>query len=148
MKKIKNTDLSFERKYIKKNTDIVIEKTEETGNDKLVFMSIKNIQSSCECFSKWTKDEMKKFWTFNESLHRKTWKDVYASASQGADKRGLAYTIIPRNKYEHISFMNNLSKDITLFELRVDNEMRVHGFRDKSIFYLCLLDREHKITKG
>jgi len=43
------------------------------------------------------------------------------------------------------NFKKSLDDQIELFELRVDNEKRVHGFRMKSIFYLCWLDRGHKI---
>jgi hypothetical protein len=32
-----------------------------------------------------------------------------------------------------------------IFELRINGKIRVHGFREKSVFYLCMLDREHRI---
>lgn len=146
MKHIKNDDRK-NGKFIKNKTDVPDEKLEQTGNDKKVFISIKNLQNNFECFSDWTKVEMNKFWKFNQQIHQKTWTDVYATANKGEDKRGLAYTVMPHKLYEHISFMKALSPDITLFELRVDDEIRVHGFRDKTVFYLCLLDREHKISK-
>ena len=47
--------------------------------------------------------------------------------------------------YNENQFINNLSEDIKMFELRVDDKMRVHGFRIEQYFYLCYLDREHKI---
>ena len=87
---------------------------------------------------------MSKFWNFNQRLHKMTWQQVYATASKD-DKRGLAYTVIPREKYGTNEFISNLDKEITLFELRVDGEMRVHGYRMNATFYLCFLDREHKI---
>lgn len=120
---------------------------DQNGNDKFVFISIKNIQYKYECLSDWSKNQIKQFWEFNNRVHKMKWQDVYASASKGKDKRGLAYTIIAREKYKSISFIKDLSKEIDMFELRVDEEIRVHGFRDKSIFYLCVLDRNHKITK-
>lgn len=75
-----------------------------------------------------------------------TWQDVYATASKD-NKRGLAYTVIPREKYGKNEFIASLDKDITMFELRVDNEIRVHGYRMNATFYLCFLDRDHKICK-
>ena len=122
------------------------EDMEKTGNDKKVFISIKHIQHSYQCFSAWEKTEMSKFWAFSKKLHDMTWQQVYATASKGQGKRGLAYTTIPKNNYNN-EFVNKLSEDIDMFELRVDGAMRVHGYRDKAIFNLCFLDREHKITK-
>jgi hypothetical protein len=119
---------------------------EETGNDKRVLMCIKNLQPNYECFSDWSKTEMGKFWDFNEQIHQKTWQQVYESASIGAGKRGLALTRISRSRYEHIEFINSLSPEINMFELRIDDKIRVHGYRQKSVFYLCLLDKNHRIT--
>lgn len=115
------------------------------GNNDFVFISIKNIQYKFECFSTWTVAEMNKFWKFNEKLHNCTWQQVYDTASKGEEKRGFALTYIERNKYNSIPFIKDLSSDIKMFELRVDNKMRVHGFRVDNVFYLCALDREHQI---
>lgn len=132
------------RKYITNNTDVNIDAFDKNGNNALVFISIKNIQHNYQCFSHWSKVEMSKFWNFNKRLHNMTWQQVYATASKN-DKRGLAYTEIPREKYGANEFISNLDKEITLFELRVDGDMRVHGYRMNATFYLCFLDREHKI---
>lgn len=142
----KNKGGDKDKRYIKRSTDVLDEEFEQLGNDKNVFVSIKNIQNNFECFSDWDKVEMNKFWSFNRQIHNMTWQDIYATASKGANKRGLAYTTISQNVYKGIPFMRNLSKDITIFELRISDEIRVHGFREKSIFHLCLLDREHKLT--
>ena len=131
-------------KYIKPN---VADYSYESGNDNSVLLSIKNIQSNYQCFSDWSKTEMSKFWAFNDKLHKMTWNELYKSASKGKDKRGMAYTIMDRNLYKNMPFIKEISKDVTMFELRVDGEIRVHGFRSNSIFYLCLLDREHKISR-
>lgn len=133
-------------RYIKNNTDVIVEDFDKNGNDKNVFISIKNIQYNFQCFSDWQKAEMSKFWKFNINLHKMTWQQVYSTARKD-DKTGLAYTVIPRGKYPKSQFMDNLDKGINMFELRVDGEMRVHGFRLKSVFYLCFLDREHAICK-
>lgn len=133
-----------ERKFIKNNTDVNVDAFDKNGNNSFVFISIKNIQPNYQCFSEWTKSELSKFWNFNKKLHSMTWQQVYASASK-EDKRGLAYTVIPREKYGANEFMTILDKEIKMFELRVDGEMRVHGYRVNATFYLCFLDREHKI---
>ena len=114
-------------------------------NNEQVFVSIKEFQNDFECFSDWSSAEMSKFWNFNNKLHNATWQQVYSTSSTGANKRGFALTYIPKENYPSNQFINNLSEDIKMFELRVDDKMRVHGFRIEQYFYLCYLDREHKI---
>ena len=122
------------------------EKSKDPNWDKeLVVLSLKHIQHQKECFSDWDRKQLQKFWDFNKRLHKMTWTDVFATASKGANKRGMAYTVIPRNLYHGIDFIKNLSEDIKMFELRVDAEIRVHGFREKQFFHLCLLDRNHTV---
>ena len=121
------------------------DKAKGSSNNDLVLISIKNVQSQFECFSNWTAQEMSKFWKFNQKLHESTWAQVYETSSKGKDKRGFALTYIGRDKYSTIPFIQELSEDINIFELRVDGVIRVHGFRMENIFYLCLLDRTHKI---
>jgi hypothetical protein len=50
------------------------------------------------------------------------------------------------DNYPNIKFKKQLSPDITIFELRVNKRIRVHGFRDESVFYICWLDKEHEIS--
>ncbi len=118
---------------------------EPNWDKELVVLSLKHIQHEKECFLDWNKNEISKFWDFNRRLHSMTWSDVFATASKGARKRGMAYTVIPRKNYHGIKFIKEMSDDITMFELRVDGEIRVHGFREKQIFHLCLLDHRHSI---
>lgn len=118
---------------------------EPNWDKELVILSLKHIQHEKECFLDWNRKEIAKFWDFNRRLHLMTWIDIFATASKGAQKRGMAYTVISRNNYRGIEFIKNLSPDITMFELRVDGEIRVHGFREKHLFHLCLLDRSHSV---
>ncbi|MDE7117406.1 MAG: hypothetical protein K2O61_02045 [Bacteroidaceae bacterium] len=144
MSKRINSQPKKERKFISNNTDVNVDAFDKSGNNTLVFISIKNIQPQYQCFSDWNKTELSKFWEFNKQLHKMTWQQVYATASK-EDKRGLAYTVIPREKYGTNAFVSTLDKEIKMFELRVDNKIRVHGYRMNATFYLCFLDREHKI---
>ena len=122
-------------------TKLPLEKHEENGNDKLVFISFDYFQEDFECFSNWTKDEMKQFWKFYKMLTKFTWQQVLASGRK-TQKSGLAYTKI---KYDQLP-SNQLSEDETYFELRVNqNTLRVFGFRSKSIFFICWIDRSHKV---
>lgn len=131
---------------IKRNTDVIEEEIEQTGNDKRVFVSIKNIQHQYQCFSSWNKNDMNKFWAFNEKVHNMTWAQIFKTGGKNK-KTGIACTTIPRDRYKNIPFIKSLSKDISMIELRIDNKIRVHGFRINSVFYLCVLDKNHDITK-
>ena len=132
-----------ESKFIDK-TALNLVDVDLEGNTSKVFVSMLHLQFNSQCFSDWTKQEMSLFWNFNKEIHIKTWQDVYSTARK-QNKTGLAYTILPKDKYPNSDFTKSLSKDITTFELRVNQKIRVHGFRNKNIFYLCWLDKNHDI---
>lgn len=141
----KNVASTKVKHKIKNHTDVVVEDIESNGNEKNVFISIKHLQSNFECFCDWSKSDMGFFWNFNNFLHSLTWEQVY-STSRKNYKAGVAYTVISRSRYIKIPFIKSLSPEITMFELRVSDRIRVHGFRDKSIFNLCILDKDHRLT--
>lgn len=129
--------------YLNKN----ISKLNDTLGEKdqaIIIVSLRYVQSDYECFSEWTKDEMKLFWDFQERLSDSTWQNLKDTASK-TDKRGFGLTYIPFTNFPSVAKHGGLSKDINLFELRVSEKARVHGFRFKSFFYLLWLDRNHKI---
>lgn len=139
------TQKSTDNKFINKDV-LKLDDFSQEGNNAFVFLSLKYIQHRIQCFSDWTNQEMGAFWSFNEAIHQTTWQNVYASARK-RNKTGLAYTTIEKKQYPKTTFSQKLSDDVTLFELRLNQKMRVHGFRHKSVFYLCWLDREHKLLK-
>jgi hypothetical protein len=134
-----------ESKFIDKKALYLIDVDLE-GNTSHVFVSLLHLQFDFQCFSSWSKPEMSLFWHFNKEIHSKSWQDVYSTARK-KNKTGLAYTIIPKGKYPNSVFTKNLSSDITTFELRVNQKIRVHGFRNKNVFYICWLDKNHDITQ-
>lgn len=133
------------KKQPKGKPTLISEAQPTDWNKETAILSLKYFQYEKQCFSDWSKKELSKFWDFNRRLHQMTWTQVYATGSKGAGKRGMAYTVIPRQNYKGVAFISNLSDDIKMFELRIDGEMRIHGFREKQLFHLCLLDREHAI---
>lgn len=127
------------------NRALALENFDKEGNASKVLISIKHLQPDFECFSEWTKQEMQLFWSFNSDLHNKSWQQVYSTARK-SKKTGLAYTVLSKKQYPKSNFTKLLSRDITLFELRVNKKIRVHGFRHKFIFHICWLDKNHNIT--
>lgn len=139
-----NTEKSQPKtKYINKDTALMHGWLED-GDRASLFVSIRFVQHSFECFSDWDKTEMKAFWAFLEKAHQYTWQMI-KNQSGKFDKTGLAYTEIDIKQYPDCDFKKNLSPEITLFELRVTQKIRVHCFRDKSICYVCWLDKNHRI---
>ncbi|RFS20460.1 hypothetical protein DVR12_17980 [Chitinophaga silvatica] len=116
------------------------------GNKAGVIASIRFVQHTYQCFSDWSKQDMKVFWTFIEKLHRYNWQDLLNTGGKH-NKTGLAPTIIPRSKYPDCDFKAGLTEDVQLFELRIDHTKRVHGFRVDALFYICWLDKNHVICQ-
>ncbi|MDM1041729.1 MULTISPECIES: MAG6450 family protein [Empedobacter] len=146
-KKFLNKSVSSQNKgttYINKDVTKLLQNI-ENGDDSKVIISFLHLQNKYQCFSEWTKNEMSEFWNFYSKAHEYTWTQIY-STGRKTNKNGFAYTIIDKKIYPNPEFKNTLSEDITLFELRVSKKARVHGFRNKSVFYICWLDRNHNIT--
>jgi hypothetical protein len=113
--------------------------------DPSVFVSLRFVQHDHQCFSAWSREEMKAYWAFQEKVSNYTWIQLYQQGGKLPNKVGFAYTAIDVTKYPEGNFRKNLSADITLFELRVSEEIRVHGFRSDVVFYVCWLDKNHDI---
>lgn len=118
---------------------------QQTGNNAYAFVSLRFVQHNYQCFSEWDKAQMNSFWAFNEKIHKYTWQQVLGQSGR-TEAQGFAYKPLPLNIYPKSAFLEELSPDITLFELRLNSEARLHGFRRGSIFYICWLDRGHDIT--
>lgn len=118
------------------------------GRDK-PYVSLKYYWPGHECLSAWDADKLKAFSAFCRKLTQMRWSDIYATGGTGGHKTGLGYTVhknhdvLPANPE-----LAELSPDLTWFELRVDGESRVHGFRVKDAFFLVFLDQGHAIYKG
>lgn len=129
------------------NTDSAfLEGWQREGNNANVLISIKLVQDDYQCFSDWDKQEMKAFWRFSRKIHEHTWQQVLETATKNlSEKTGLGYTPLPATKYPKSEFRESLDPQTAFFEVRVNGEMRVHGFRERSLFYICWLDKNHEI---
>lgn len=115
----------------------------QDGNTASVLVSFRFIQHDYECFSDWTKEQMNIFWGFLRNIHQVSWQTLFNQGGRGQNKAGFALTYLPRDKYPN-GFMQQVDPLIEFFEVRVNQKMRVHGFRDDSIYYLCYLDKDHQ----
>ena len=118
--------------------------------NKKPYVVLKYFQTGWECFSDWTPQELKAFSAFLNLLSSHTWGSVYRSGGKGENKSGLGYTVYDVEKMKAgkailTSVREKLSPDISFFELRVSQKLRVHGFQSQAAFFLVMLDREHKV---
>lgn len=110
------------------------------------YVSLKYYDSNFECFSSWQPGELRQFSDFIRKLRDQRWIDVYRSGGKVGHKTGLGYTKHDdRHKLPNHSGLDDLSPEITFFELRISQSLRVHGFRVQAAFFLVWLDREHRI---
>ncbi len=133
-------------KFVNQNASFLQEHLID-GDNNTVIPSIQLLDWNYQCFESWTKADMRKFWAFRDKLLNSTWTDVKTTSGKGASKRGFAMTLLPRHKYPKGKLLEQLSPDIKLFELRVADDRRVHGFRYKRVFHICWLDKNHEICK-
>ena len=108
------------------------------------YVNLKYYRPDYQCLSDWTKEKLQSFSGFCRRLTQTRWADIYATGGKAGTKVGLGYTVhkdhsvLPDN-----TELEKFSPDLTWFELRVDGESRVHGFRVKDAFFLVYLDQNH-----
>jgi hypothetical protein len=113
------------------------------------YVNLKYYRPDYQCLSIWTKAKLQAFSGFCRQLTQMNWAEIYATGGKAGNKVGLGYTvhkdhaILPENPE-----LNEISADLTWFELRVDGKSRVHGFRVKDAFFLVYLDQEHGFYPG
>jgi hypothetical protein len=110
------------------------------------FVALKYYLSGWECFSAWQPDELSAFSDFCRKLGSMTWQQIYEQGGRRGNKTGLAFTLHDENaNTPEFPFLGALDLEIKMFELRVTQKVRVHGFRVENTFFLVLLDREHRV---
>ena len=74
------------------------------------------------------------------------WSDIYKSGGSLGSKTGVGYT--PHGNPSDLPDnpdLKSFSPELSWFELRVDQQARVHGFRLADAFFLVFLDSKHAI---
>lgn len=103
-----------------------------------VSISLKYYRVTCECFSAWQKNELKKFSTTIDKING------YSPQLLQGNPNLCKYHKGPPSQ-ERFCRPDAISDDIGFFEIKVDpsNKARIHGFFVGSVFFLVWLDREH-----
>lgn len=141
-----NTNVTDKEQYLLSNIEAKLLGVDDKENN--AFVILKYFDGSYQCFSEWSNSELKDFTNFIEKINNMTWNEIYKTSGKGKNgkKTGLGYTVHKdKSVLPNQTIMDKLSEDITFFELRVNQEARVHGFRVKSAFFLVWLDRGHDV---
>lgn len=111
----------------------------ESSDNKQAYVALKYFDKNFECFSEWNSDELSCFSNFVDKINRLTWKEI--KSHSGLQLKSIEKAQgLPNNDIKE-----KLSRDITFCEMRINQKARVVGFRRNSIFFLCWLDRNHRI---
>lgn len=117
---------------------------DHTDHEK-AYVALKYYQSGYECFSEWSKEELKAFSAFCDRVNERTWAQIKQSGGK-KQKTGLGFTTHKnRAKLPNNGLTALISPDVEFAEMRVTQKAHVHGFRMKSTFFLVWLDKDHKV---
>lgn len=119
---------------------------QKDGGRERPYVNLRYYRPDHQCLSAWEKAKLQAFSSFCIQITQMRWSDIYATGGKAGSKTGLGYTVhknhdvLPNNKE-----LEEFSPDLTWFELRIDGESRVHGFRVKDAFLLVYLDQGHDV---
>lgn len=104
-----------------------------------VSISLRYYRKQAECFSKWKSSDLKKFSALIEKLRGHNAQTLTGSRLCSPHKGPPAQA--------KFALPENLSPDLTIHELRVDqsNKARIHGVLWGETFFLVWLDRNHAV---
>lgn len=109
-------------------------------DEEVPYIALKYFDRKYECFSKWGPTELKAFSSLVDKLKKVNWQQLKT-------QEGLGYTVHPnRNRLPNGgAALEEISHEISPFEIRVTGKARLHGFRMKAAFFLVWLDKNHRI---
>jgi hypothetical protein len=114
-------------------------KSESVINQKVV-LSFEVFDHGVECPSTWGTEIRELFSTFRK-LTCQTWMQVFRSGGS-ENKSGLGFTPF---KIPPFTPPSQISKDLTISEIRVTRKARIFGAQKGGIYYVIRLDRNHTV---
>lgn len=134
------------RKYLTSIEQQMLGLVEDNADRERAYVALKYYQSAYECFSDWSREELKAFSAFCDKVNERTWEQIKQSGGARGGKTGLGFTphrdrgTLPNNGLRSV-----ISPEVEFSEMRVTQKARVHGFRMKSAFFLVWLDKDHRV---
>ena len=92
----------------------------------------------------WPKEDLYQFIRFLNKVESRTWNMIQSTAGK-SDKSGLAFTQLKKSQLPVLPA--NISEDVTIFELRINEKMRVFAFRTGDICNFVWFDRTHQVYR-
>ena len=108
-----------------------------------VAVSVFNADPKRYLWNEWTQTELHDLLDFLKYLEGYTWPMIYKSGGK-RDKSGLAYAVLAKDILGALPA--SITKDTTVFELRVCGKKRVVCFRVGNVCHLFWFDRNHDVT--
>ena len=134
------------RKYLTSVEQQMLGLTEDNSDREKAYVALKYYQSAYECFSDWSKEELRMFSAFCGKVNERTWEQIKQSGGARGKKTGLGFTPHKdRRKLPGNGLLGLISPEVEFSEMRVTDKARVHGFRMKSAFFLVWLDKDHRV---
>ena len=119
-----------------------------SSRDESPHVNLKYLDTGYQCLSAWSPQELKALSAFINKVTNLSWPEIIRSGGSSGNKAGLGYTIHKnREVLPKTSKLDEISPDLSFFELRVSQRARVHGFRAASAFFLVWLDKDHQVYK-
>lgn len=116
-----------------------LSKLGDSAEDEKAYIALKYFDKKYECFSEWDSDDLKNFSNTVDKINSLTWKEIKGHSGLRLKKIDNAKGI------PNSAIKNQLSKDIMFYEIRISKKARIIGFRSNAVFFLCWLDRNHRI---
>ncbi len=102
--------------------------------DSGVHLNLRYYDKKHQCFSEWSKKDLKKFSSLAKELRERT--------------RTQVDNVCTPNKGESATPPKELDPSFKMVHWELGKKARVHGVLHKNIFFLIFLDRNHKIHDG
>lgn len=100
-------------------------------------ISLKYWHAGSQCLSAWQPSELKKLRKFIDTIQVLSRDGLGTGGIQAKPHKGTTGAGFARP--------SSLSKDLAMFEMRIDQKARVHGVFQHDIFFLVWLDRNHAV---
>ena len=109
-----------------------------TGSeDQNVSFSFRYLDTSSECSTSWTKEEIKRLFNTLEKASKMDWEQI--KKSDGMDFKQVSQKSCSR------MLSSQLVGDISLFSMRVSKKSRIFGTKVHHCFFLIWLDKNHTV---
>lgn len=118
-------------KISSKATDVI----DRSTDDMSPVFSFRHVCSTHCKLSDWRGNEVNLLIKLFQKMEAIPWKDIRGHS-------GLNYKPVDHYIYK---LPEDVPKDITLHELRVDGDRRIFGYRGERVFYLIWFDRNHEV---